>query len=213
MHEGVGQRAALGEARLEQRQLGCVRKFPEQQQVGGLLEPEAAIGGEAVDEVLDVDAAVDQLPGTGFRVVTDLAGGHHLADLGQSGQHALAGNVAETPLDIVPGIEFGVHETAGLGALRPAREQVVVAGNGRRRGGGQGAVRHLRVPFGGRNDARIGYARRSPVHGLGPRGDPCGVPARGEGEPGRQAPTPTTVKGTSAPRLLDARQSSRSGHR
>ena len=74
----------------------------EQQQIGRLLIAEAMLVGKAVDQILHVDAPVDQLAGHGdlLTVLHDVA--PHVADLGHAGHDAGAVGIAQAPLHVVP---------------------------------------------------------------------------------------------------------------
>ena len=106
---------------------GLVGQLAEEQQVGGLLEAGLALGDEAVDEVVDLDAAVEQLAGRGHELVALGRGAHDVADAGESGEHALAGLVAQAALDVVLDVEARVDRAAFLGDDGPRVERRVSA--------------------------------------------------------------------------------------
>ena len=90
----------LGENGVEVGELLPGGQGAEEQEVGGLLEAEAALGGEAVDQLLHVDAPVDEpaLHGDALTVLDVVA--LDVADLGDARHNAGAVGVPEPPLDV-----------------------------------------------------------------------------------------------------------------
>ena len=93
--------AHLREVRVELVELRRGGQLAEKEEVRGLLEAVLALGDEAVDEVLDLDAAVEQPPGSGNQLVAFGRGADDVADPRETGEHALAGLVAQAALDVV----------------------------------------------------------------------------------------------------------------
>ena len=107
--EAGRERAILRQDLVEGGQLVPGGQGAEQQQIGCLLKAEAALGHKAVDQVLHVDAAVDEPA-----LHRDLLAVLHIvaldvADLGDAGHDAGAVGVAEAPLDVDILIVGGVN--------------------------------------------------------------------------------------------------------
>ncbi len=115
MEERAGHPAHAGEVLVELVELVPVGKLAEEQQVGGLLEAGLALGHESVDEVVDLDAAVQQLAGRGHELVALGRGADDVADAGEAREHASAGLVAQAALDVVLDVEPGVDRALLLG--------------------------------------------------------------------------------------------------
>ena len=98
----------LGEDGIEIGELLPGGQGAEEQEVGGLLEAEAALGGEAVDQVLHVDAPVNEpaLHGGALAVLDVVA--LDVADLGDARHDAGAVGVPEPPLHVDVFIMAGI---------------------------------------------------------------------------------------------------------
>ena len=96
-----GQLPVIGQDAAELLQLLPGGQAAEHQQIRRLLVAEPAHTGEAVDELLHVDAAVVQPAGGGhlFPILHDVA--LHVADEGDPGHHSGAVMVAQPPLHVV----------------------------------------------------------------------------------------------------------------
>ena len=100
--EPVGQSAVLRQDAGEALQLPPGGQRAQQQQIGGLLKTEAVLAHKAADQVLHIDAPVNQPAGHGGLLpVLDVVA-LDIADLGDSRQHAGAVGVAQPALYIEP---------------------------------------------------------------------------------------------------------------
>ena len=120
--EVAGEGPAGGEGTGELPELFPVRELAEKQQVGGLLKAEAVFGGEAADEVLDIDAAVVELAVAGDLLAVDHFEGVDPGDVGEPGADALAVFIPEALFHLV-----GVVELQGDGGVFPANPGVIFA--------------------------------------------------------------------------------------
>ena len=110
--EGGGQSAEVGKKASEFRELVLAGHSSEEEEVNGLLVAEALLLDEALDYVLDVDAAVVELA---VAVIGHtVAHIEHLyrAYIGKTGDNAVAVYITEPALDVVLGVELRVYPVA-----------------------------------------------------------------------------------------------------
>ena len=102
------QRPVLNEQLAEIHELFLLGQLAEEQEVNNLLKAEAVVSADAVDDIVDVVAAVIQLAVTGNQLSVYhfvlLDGGN----VGQTRQNALAVDVAQTALDVELAVERSV---------------------------------------------------------------------------------------------------------
>ena len=103
------QRASLCQQSLEIAQTLGIRQLTEQQQIGNLLIPLAAVADKALHQILNANAAVVQLTLTGHDFAACLLAGDNVRNVGQTGQYALSIDVAQTALDIVLEVQFRIN--------------------------------------------------------------------------------------------------------
>ena len=112
-HKAGRKRAVTGEQGREILQLPFAGKLPEEQQVDGFLETKPLFADESGDEVLDVDAVVEELALTGDgRTALVHHAGLDFGDLGESRKHALAVDVAQAAFHVQFLIQRGVNGAA-----------------------------------------------------------------------------------------------------
>ncbi len=116
-----------------------------------------AAGDEAVDEVGDLVAAVVELSRRRHQLVALDRGAHDVADLGQSGEHALAGTVSQAALDVVLDVERRIDRAHLLGDLGPVVQDGSSAGGNAKGGLGSGIVLRHGCPSVNRG-VRVGVA-------------------------------------------------------
>ena len=106
----MGGQGTVGAQKLpEGSKLPGIRQFPKEQQIGDFLEAEAAFRYEATHQLLDIHAPVEQLSLAGNQLTVHHIVGVNLADLRETGQHALAADVAQSPFYIVFFIKLCVN--------------------------------------------------------------------------------------------------------
>ena len=97
----LGERAITHQQLLERLQLLCGGHFAEQQQVDNLLKAEAVVLHNAVDDIVDIEAAIGEHAVTGHQLTVHqlvlLDGG----DVCQTRQNTLTVNIAQTALHVV----------------------------------------------------------------------------------------------------------------
>ena len=103
------QRASLCQQSLEIAQTLGIRQLTEQQQIGNLLIPLAAVADKALHQILNADAAVVQLALTGHDFAACLLAGDNVRNVGQTGQYALSIDVAQTALDVVLAVQRRIN--------------------------------------------------------------------------------------------------------
>ena len=127
MDERAGHLAHVREVRVELVEFGLVGELAKEQQVRGLLEAGLAFGHEAVDEVGDLDAAIQQPTGCGYEMVARGRRAHDVADACESREYAPAGLIAQPALDVVFDVEPRIDGALLLGDRRPRVEGRVSA--------------------------------------------------------------------------------------
>ena len=93
------------------RQLGRRRQFAKQQQVGALLEARAPLRLATGHELLDIDAAIDQLAGNRHFFVFGNDVPVDRPDAGQADQYTRAIGIAQATLDVVIDIQLRINRS------------------------------------------------------------------------------------------------------
>ena len=132
-HEVCRQRPVKGKLAFEQLELFGRRQLAEKQQIGRHLKSEAVVGGHAAHEILDVIAAVKKLT-----LARDACSVHdfmrtNFRNVGQTCQHAVAVEIAQTALYVVLAVECGVDHTVLCtirGKLQNLRRDFRIDGSG-----------------------------------------------------------------------------------
>ena len=129
IHKALRQSAMLGQDLAEIIQLLPGRQTAEQQQPDHFLKHETVVAVGLLHDLVDVDAAVDQLARGGDHMsFLILFVAHNVTHVGQAGQHAGAVRVAQTALDAQTLTGLGVDVVVGN----------VLLAQGPHRGGVQG---------------------------------------------------------------------------
>ena len=113
-HERIRQAAVAAEQFPEHLQFLPVRQRAEQQEISDLLEPVAPVLPESAHQVPYIVTPVPELAAGGLPVrVLAL----HLTDLGQAGQHAVAVQVPQAAVHLVPVVQLPVDHPVLRDAL------------------------------------------------------------------------------------------------
>ena len=100
-HKALGKGTVCGEQSRELLELGFGRQFADEEQIDRLLKAVAMLGGDAFDQIADIDTTVAQLTVAILFGAFFLLGAVDRGNFGKAGKNALTRLVTQAAFDIV----------------------------------------------------------------------------------------------------------------